>query len=240
MAIRLGNASLVKGLTNYANPNIADYSNLTSNCTQGIVDNMASGNINVPINTSTMAQNAARFEQMQNEQNTAAQESLRGMKARSDLTGINRAETGSTVGGDRSGTSYGAGGVKSDVRDIRENLRGKTLSTLIKFFLGDWAGAATGAATGSQAAGAAVQGAIQGGAKGALTGGFNSIAPNNSAVQTGTSILNGGLGNYLLQNGYNYANNYANSGATNAGYNYNTNYGNRNYIGRNYLQNRKI
>lgn len=236
MAIRLGNASLVKGLTNYANPDVADYSNLTSNWTQGIVDNMASGNINVPTNTSTMAQNAARFEKMQNEQNLAAQESLRGMKARSDLTGITKAETGSTVGGDRSGTSYGAGGVKSDVRDIRENLRGKTLSTLIKFFLGDWAGAATSAATGSQAAGAAVQGAIQGGGKGALTGAFNSIAPNNPAVQAGTSMLNGGLGNYLLQNGYNYAN----SNATNAGYNYNTNYGNRNYIGRNYLQNRNI
>lgn len=227
MAINLRNASLVKGLTDYANPNVADYSNLTSNWTQGIVDNMASGNINVPTNTSTMAQNAARFEQMQNEQNAAAQQSLRGMKARSDLTGISRAETGSTIGGDRSGTSYGAGGAKSDVRDIRENLRGKTLSTLIKFFLGDWAGAA---------AGAAVQGAIQGGAKGALTGGFNSIAPNNAAVQAGTTLLNGGLGNYLLQNGYNYAN----SGATNAGYNYNTNYGNRNYIGRNYLQNRNI
>lgn len=236
MAINLRNASLVKGLTDYANPNIADYSNLTSNWTQGIVDNMASGNVNVPVNTSTMAQNAARFEQMQNEQNAAAQQSLRGMKARSDLTGISRAETGSTIGGDRSGTSYGAGGAKSDVRDIRENLRGKTLSTLIKFFLGDWAGAAAGAATGSQAAGAAVQGAIQGGAKGALTGGFNSIAPNNTAVQAGTAMLNGGLGNYLLQNGYNYAN----SGATNAGYNYNTNYGNRNYIGRNYLQNRNI
>lgn len=236
MAINLRNASLVKGLTDYANPNIADYSNLTSNWTQGIVDNMASGNINVPVNTSTMAQNAARFEQMQNEQNQAAQESLRGMKARSDLTGISRAETGSTIGGDRSGTSYGAGGAKSDVRDIRENLRGKTLSTLIKFFLGDWAGAAAGAATGSQAAGAAVQGAIQGGAKGALTGGFNSIAPNNAAVQAGTTLLNGGLGNYLLQNGYNYANN----SATNTGYNYNTNYGNRNYIGRNYLQNRNI
>lgn len=236
MAIRLGNASLVKGLTNYANPDVADYSNLTSNWTQGIVDNMASGNINVPTNTSTMAQNAARFEKMQNEQNLAAQESLRGMKARSDLTGITKAETGSTVGGDRSGTSYGAGGVKSDVRDIRENLRGKTLSTLIKFFLGDWAGAATSAATGSQAAGAAVQGAIQGGGKGALTGAFNSIAPNNTAVQAGTSMLNGGLGNYLLQNGYNYAN----SNATNTGYNYNTNYGNRNYIGRNYLQNRNV
>lgn len=236
MAINLRNASLVKGLTDYANPNIADYSNLTSNWTQGIVDNMASGNINVPVNTSTMAQNAARFEQMQNEQNQAAQQSLRGMKARSDLTGISRAETGSTIGGDRSGTSYGAGGAKSDVRDIRENLRGKTLGTLIKFFLGDWAGAAAGAATGSQAVGAAVQGAIQGGAKGALTGGFNSIAPNNAAVQAGTTLLNGGLGNYLLQNGYNYAN----SGATNAGYNYNTNYGNRNYIGRNYLQNRNI
>lgn len=240
MAIRLGNASLVKGLTDYANPNVADYSNLTSNWTQGIVDNMASGNINVPTNTSTMAQNAARFEQMQNEQNAAAQESLRGMKARSDLTGITKAETGSTVGGDRSGTSYGAGGVKSDVRDMRENLRGKTLSTLIKFFLGDWAGAAAGAATGSQAVGAAVQGAIQGGAKGALTGAFNSIAPNNPAVQAGTAILNGGLGNYLLQNGYNYANNYANGNATNTGYNYNANYGNRNYIGRNYLQNRSI
>lgn len=236
MAIRLGNASLVKGLTNYANPDVADYSNLTSNWTQGIVDNMASGNINVPTNTSTMAQNAAMFEKMQNEQNLAAQQSLRGMKARSDLTGITKAETGSTVGGDRSGTSYGAGGVKSDVRDIRENLRGKTLSTLIKFFLGDWAGAATSAATGSQAAGAAIQGAIQGGGKGALTGAFNSIAPNNTAVQAGTSMLNGGLGNYLLQNGYNYAN----SNATNAGYNYNTNYGNRNYIGRNYLQNRNI
>lgn len=236
MAIRLGNASLVKGLTNYANPDVADYSNLTSNWTQGIVDNMASGNINVPTNTSTMAQNAARFEKMQNEQNLAAQESLRGMKARSDLTGITKAETGSTVGGDRSGTSYGAGGVKSDVRDIRENLRGKTLSTLIKFFLGDWAGAATSAATGSQAAGAAVQGAIQGGAKGALAGGFNAVAPNNPAVQAGTAMLNGGLGNYLLQNGYNYANN----NATNTGYNYNTNYGNRNYIGRNYLQNRNI
>lgn len=224
MAINLRNASLVKGLTDYANPNIADYSNLTSNWTQGIVDNMASGNINVPVNTSTMAQNAARFEQMQNEQNQAAQESLRGMKARSDLTGITKAETGSTIGGDRSGTSYGAGGAKSDVRDIRENLRGKALSTLIKFFLGDWAGAAAGAASGSQALGAAVQGAIQGGAKGALTGGFNSIAPNNAAVQAGTTLLNGGLGNYLLQNGYNY----------------NTNYGNRNYIGRNYLQNRNI
>lgn len=236
MAIRLGNASLVKGLTDYANPDVADYSNLTSNWTQGIVDNMAIGNINVPTNTSTMAQNAARFEQMQNEQNAAAQESLRGMKARSDLTGITKAETGSTVGGDRSGTSYGAGGVKSDVRDMRENLRGKTLSTLIKFFLGDWAGAATSAATGSQAAGAAVQGAIQGGAKGALTGVFNSIAPNNAAVQAGISMLNGGLGNYLLQNGYNYVN----SNATNTGYNYNTNYGNRNYIGRNYLQNRNV
>lgn len=240
MAIRLGNASLVKGLTDYANPNIADYSNLTSNWTQGIVDNMASGNINVPTNTSTMAQNAARFEQMQNEQNAAAQESLRGMKARSDLTGITKAETGSTVGGDRSGTSYGAGGVKSDVRDMRENLRGKTLSTLIKFFLGDWAGAAAGAATGSQAVASAVQGAIQGGAKGALTGAFNAIAPNNQFVKAGTSMLNGGLGNYLLQNGYNYANNYANGNATNTGYNYNTNYGNRNYIGRNYLQNRNI
>lgn len=236
MAINLRNASLVKGLTDYANPNVADYSNLTSNWTQGIVDNMASGNVNVPTNTSTMAQNAARFEQMQNEQNAAAQQSLRGMKARSDLTGITKAETGSTIGGDRSGTSYGAGGVKSDVRDIRENLRGKTLSTLIKFFLGDWAGAAAGAASGSQAVGAAVKGAIQGGAKGALTGGLNAAFPNSSLVQAGTSILNGGLGNYLLQNGYNYAN----SGATNAGYNYNANYGNRNYIGRNYLQNRNI
>ena len=236
MAIKLGNASLVKGLTDYSNPSRADYSNLTSNWAQNIVDNMAIGNTNVPINTNIMAQNAARFEKMQDEQNLAAQESLRGMKARSDLTGISKAETGSTIGGDRSGTSYGAGGAKSDVRDIRENLRGKTLSTLIKFFLGDWAGAAAGAATGSQAVGAAVQGAIQGGAKGALTGGFNSIAPNNAAVQAGTTLLNGGLGNYLLQNGYNYAN----SGATNAGYNYNTNYGNRNYIGRNYLQNRNI
>lgn len=240
MAIRLGNASLVKGLTNYANPDVADYSNLTSNWTQGIVDNMASGNINVPTNTSTMAQNAARFEQMQKEQQAAANESLHSMKARSDLTGISKAETGSTIGGDRSGTSYGAGGVKNLGRDVRENLRGKTLSTIIKFFLGDWAGIAAEALTGSQVAGAVAQGLVQGGAKGALTGGFNAAFPNNPAVQTGTTILNGGLGNYLLQNGYNYANNYANSNATNAGYNYNSNYGNRNYIGRNYLQNRSV
>lgn len=240
MAVNSGTATLFKGLTNYADPTYLDYNNLTQDWSQGIVDNMAAGNTNIPTNTNVMAQNAARFEQMANEQQAAANQSLHSMKARADLTGLSKAETGSTIGGDRAGTSYGAGGVKNLGRDVRENLRGKTLSTIIKFFLGDWAGIAAEALTGSQVAGAVAQGLVQGGAKGALTGGFNAAFPNNPAVQTGTTILNGGLGNYLLQNGYNYANNYANSNTTNAGYNYNSNYGNRNYIGRNYLQNRNI
>lgn len=238
MAIKLGNATLIKGLTDYANPQATDYSDLTSNWSQNITDNMAIGNTNVPIDTNTMAKNAMSFQQ-QNAMDTAnalAQAEQMQQQQTAALTpgplDPRTVRKNALVAASPTNVLSGGLALTKDLRDqakqVREGLRGKTLSTLIKFFLGDWAGAAAGAASGSQAVGAAVKGAIQGGAKGALTGGLNAAFPNSSIVQAGTSILNGGLGNYLLQNANNYVSN---------GFNFGRNYGNRNYIGRNYLQN---
>lgn len=202
MAINRNSATLFSGLSNDLS------SNLVNDLIGNKVEMRKAGSSNQT--GSALSQSLARQQQVNAQQQAQkAQPSIS-----SNIPGMRIGNfTGSDIGADQGqpkkglissvralneGKGSGIAGAKATAKNARESVRGRTLSTIAKVFLGDWAGALAGAATGSKLAGAMAQGLVQGGGRGALSGGLNAAGMPQLA-----NVARNGLGNYLSQNAMN-------------------------------------